>query len=86
MGLKNGIGYSSLSGIVYLGKQNTKSKTWVGKKEDITSEFLDMVHMFFTQGTIRNVSCGQDENLIINIKKDKESIGKLIKALNEIVV
>ena len=40
MATKTGIGYSPLSDKVYLGKQNTEKRMWVGEKSDITSDFI----------------------------------------------
>jgi len=38
MAVKYGIGYSPLSDKVYLGKQNTEKRIWVGDKNDITNQ------------------------------------------------
>lgn len=85
MANKNGIGYSPLSDKVYLGKQDSKKGIWVGEKRDITSEFLAVSNAFFSENTIRTISCSdEDDNLFINIKKDKKSIEKIIKTLSKI--
>jgi hypothetical protein len=47
MAVKNGIGYSPLTDKVYLGKQNTEKRLWVGDKKDITNEFLAVASEFF---------------------------------------
>ena len=84
MATKNGIGYSPLTDKVYLGKQNTEKRLWVGEKKDITNEFLAVSHEFFEENTIREIgNSNGNSNLFINIKNDKESIEKVIKNLNK---
>jgi hypothetical protein len=85
--IKNGIGYSPLSDKIYLGKQNTEKRMWVGNdKKDITDEFLAVAHEFFQENTIRSINCTNgNTNLFINIKKDKKSIKKVIKNLNKML-
>jgi hypothetical protein len=84
MSIKNGIGYSPLTDKVYLGKQNTEKRLWVGEKKDITNEFLAVSHEFFEENTIREIgNSNGNSNLFINIKNDKESIEKVIKNLNK---
>jgi hypothetical protein len=84
MKAKNGIGYSPLSDKVYLGKQNTEKRIWVGDKKDITNEFLAVASEFFEENTVRDIICSNGaSNLFINIKNDKESIEKIIKNLSK---
>jgi hypothetical protein len=89
MTIKNGIGYSPLTDKVYLGKQNTEKRIWVGEKKDVTNEFLAVASEFFEENTIRDIGCGGKSNLFINVKNDKESIEKVIKnltnRLNEVI-
>lgn len=87
MANKNGIGYSPLSDRVYLGQQNQEKGMWVGKKTDITNQFLDVAFAFFEENTIRTIdSSSGNQNLIINVKNDKEGIEKIIKNLNKRLV
>jgi hypothetical protein len=84
MATKNGIGYSPLTDKVYLGKQNTEKRIWIGEKKDITNEFLAVSHEFFEENTIREIGDSNGKkNLFINSKKDKVSIEKLVKKLNK---
>lgn len=84
MAVKNGIGYSPLTDKVYLGKQNTEKRLWVGDKKDITNEFIAVASEFFEENTVRDISCSNGaSNLFINIKNDKESIEKVIKNLTK---
>ena len=84
MALKNGIGYSPLTDKVYLGKQNTEKRMWVGEKKEITNEFLAVASEFFEENTVRDISCSNGvSNLIINIKNDNTSIEKVIKNLTK---
>ena len=85
MAVENGIGYSSLTDKVYLGKQNTEKRIWVGNKKDITNQFIAVSLEFFEENTIRNISFsnGTTTNLLINIKNDKESIEKVINNLTK---
>lgn len=84
MSIKNGIGYSPLSDKIYLGKQNTEKRIWIGEKKDITNDFLTVSFEYFEQNTIRNIgSSDGTENLFINIKNDKSSLEKIIKNLSK---
>jgi len=84
MSIKNGIGYSPLTEKVYLGKQNTEKRLWIGDKKDITNEFLAVAHEYFEENKVRDISCSNGKsNLFINIKNDKESIEKVIKYLQK---
>lgn len=84
MANKNGIGYSPLTDKVYLGKQNQEKGMWVGEKTDITNQFLDVAFTFFKENSIRSIdSYSGSQNLIINIKNDKEGIKKVINFLNK---
>lgn len=83
MSTKKGIGYSSLSDKVYIGKQNTKKGMWIGEKEDITDDFLHVAFQYFGENTIRSIKTGEKENLLINILNDKESVEKLIRKLSK---
>lgn len=84
MAVKYGIGYSPLSDKVYLGKQNTEKRIWVGDKNDITNQFLVVACEFFEENTVRDISCSSGaSNLLINIKNDKASIEKVIDYLNK---
>jgi hypothetical protein len=84
MAVKYGIGYSPLSDKVYLGKQNTEKRIWVGDKNDITNEFLAVASEYFEENTVRDISCSSGaSNLFINIKNDKASIEKVIDYLNK---
>ena len=84
MAVKNGIGYSPLTDKVYLGKQNTEKRLWIGVKKEITSDFLTVASEFFEENTIRDIGCSNGaSNLFINIKNDKSSIEKVIKNLTK---
>lgn len=81
MSIKKGIGYSPLTEKIYMGKQNQEKGMWIGEKEDITSDFINVMFQYIepnTQRTIRTES-GSETNIFFNIKKDKESIEKAIK-------
>lgn len=84
MATKTGIGYSPLSEKVYLGKQNTEKRMWVGEKKDITSEFIAVSLEFYEVNTIREIAGSSGSvNLVINIKNDKSSLEKTIKTLTK---
>lgn len=81
MSIKKGIGYSPLTEKVFLGKQNQEKRIWIGEKEDITSDFINVMFQYVepnTQRTIETAS-GLKTNIFLNIKYDKESIVKAIK-------
>jgi len=81
MSIKKGIGYSPLTEKIYLGKQNQEKGMWIGEKEDITSDFINVMFQYIepnTQRTIRTAS-GSETNIFFNIKRDKESVEKAIK-------
>lgn len=84
MAIKNGIGYSPLTEKVYLGKQNTEKRVWVGDKKDITNDFIAVSFEYFEQNTIREIgSSDGSKNLFINIKNDKAGLERIIKNLNK---
>lgn len=84
MAIKNGIGYSPLTDKVYLGKQNTEKRLWVGDKKDITNDFLAVASEFFEVNTIRDIGCSNGEsNLFINIKNNRASLEKVINNLTK---
>lgn len=84
MAIKNGIGYSPLTEKVYLGKQNTEKRLWVGEKKDITNEFIAVSFEYFEENTIREISRSNgSKNLFINIKNDKEGLERIIKNLTK---
>ena len=84
MAVKYGIGYSPVTDKIYLGKQDTKKRLWVGDKKDITNEFLAVASEFFKENTVREIDCSNGTSkLFINIKNDKASIKKLIKHLTK---
>ena len=81
MSTKRGIGYSSLTDRVFIGKMNNKKGMWVGDKEDVTNDFLHTSFQYFEEGTVRTVvnPVSGKENFFLNIKKDKEGLEKLAK-------
>lgn len=86
MTIKKGIGYSPLTEKIYLGKQNQEKGMCVGDKEDITSDFINVLFQYVgpnQQRVIRTVT-GSESNILINVKNDKESIDKSIKHLQKI--
>ena len=85
MGFKKGIGYSALSDKVYLGKQNKEKGMWVGEKEDVTNDWLNIAFEYFEENSIRNIGSpnSDKENLFINILNDRESLERVGKKLLE---
>ena len=83
MSTRKGIGYSGLSDKVYLGKQNREKGMWVGEKEDITNDFLNVCFEYFEEGTMRTIRSSDYENIFINIRRDEKNIKKLIKNLEK---
>lgn len=81
--IKTSIGYSPLSDKVYLGKQNQDKGMWVGEKKDVTSDFIAVSLAYYEENTIREIGGAEVPNLVINIKKDKASIERTIKALEK---
>lgn len=80
---ETGIGYSPLTENVYLGKQNPQKRMWVGEKKDITQQFIAVMFEYVPLNTTRTITNGTDENIFINISKNKDSISKLIENLKE---
>ena len=80
---KMGIGYSSLSEKIYLGKQNQAKGHWIGDKEDITSEFLFVLEQYIPKQTARTVVCGESESTVFHIVNTKEGYEKAIKYFQE---
>jgi hypothetical protein len=79
MSIKKGIGYSELSDKIYLGKQNKEKGIWVGDKEDITNDFLNVCFAYFEEGNSRTINSKDKTNMFVNIRRDEESILKAIK-------
>ena len=84
MATKNGIGYSPLTEKIYLGRQDTKNRIWVGEKKDITNDFLAVSSEYFAENTIRDIVCNTgSSNLFINIKNEPKYIKGVIKNLTK---
>ena len=83
MSRRKGIGYSPLTDKIYLGQQDRKKGMWIGEKEDITNDWLNIAFQYFEENTVRNIGSSDKQNLFINVKKDKESIEKVIKRLQK---
>lgn len=58
---------------------------WIGEKEDITNDWLNIAFQYFEENTIRNIGSptSKKENLFINIKNDKKSIERVVKNLQK---
>jgi len=87
MATKKGIGYSPLTEKIYLGKQNKEKGIWVGDKEDITSDFINVMMDYIPENTTRTIT-GLDtlsQNMFINVKYDKKGIEKVIKYLQKLL-
>lgn len=83
--IKNGIGYSSLTEKIYLGRQNIEKQLWIGDKEDITSDFINVLFQFLPENTSRKL-VGLDtmsENIVMNFQNNNQSIKKAIKFLQQ---
>jgi len=64
------LGYSALTGNIYLGKQN--GDHWVGEKRDVTSEFIQVMLHKFEPNSIQNISVdghGKYRVLVVDIGK-----------------
>lgn len=83
MSRRKGIGYSPLTDKIYIGQQDRKKGMWIGEKEDITNDWLNVAFQYFEENTVRNIGSSKKQNLFINVKKDKESIEKVIKRLQK---
>lgn len=85
MSIKKGIGYSPLSQKVYLGKQNKERSMWIGQKEDITSDFVNIMFQYVDKNKVRRITTvdGLDETFFMNVANDKKSIEKAIKFLKD---
>ncbi len=84
MSTRKGIGYSPLTESVYLGRQNREKGMWIGEKEDITSDFINVVLQWVGDNESRTIDGSKgSENILINCKGDKESIEKVIKHLQK---
>ena len=83
--MKNTIGYSELTDRVLIGKANEVKGIWIGEKEDITNIFLNVCFQYFPEGEVREIGSHNlnKTNMFFNVKKDKESIEKTIKYLQD---
>ena len=85
MRIKKGIGYSPLTEKIYIGKQNQEKGVWVGDKDDITSDFINVMFQYVKPNTSRIIrtESGSEENIFFNVTKDKKSIEKAIRYLKK---
>jgi len=83
MSRRKGIGYSPLTDKIYIGQQDRTKGMWIGEKEDITNDWLNVAFQYFEENTVRYIGSSNKQNLFINVKKDKESIEKVIKRLQK---
>ena len=81
MSIKKGIGYSPLTEKIYLGKQNKEKSMWVGDKEDITNEFLNVLFEYVPKGSSRIIKSGSGTNIILNIEQNEVSMERAIEFL-----
>lgn len=83
---RKGIGYSPLTDKVYLGRQNREKGIWIGEKEDITNDFLQVSSQFFEKNTVRtiNVSNGSKE-IFIHCGDSKKEIESVINYLKKLI-
>jgi len=84
MSTRKGIGYSPLTESVYLGRQNREKGLWIGDKEDITKDFINVALQWLGDNEAREIHGDQgSENILINCVNDKESIEKVIRHLQK---
>ena len=83
MSKRKGNSYSPLNDKIYLGQQDRTKGMQIGEKEDITNDWLNVAFQYFEENTVRNIGSSNKQNLFINVKKDKESIEKVIKRLQK---
>ena len=82
---RKGIGYNPIDGKVYLGRQNREKGMWVGDKEDISEDFLNVLMQWLEDNGCREIKNGKGEttNLLLNIVDDQESLMRTISFLNK---
>lgn len=82
---KTGIGYGVLTDRVYIGKQDPIKGMWTGKKDDITSDFINVMFQYIESNTVRTFGNGDgiDHNLIMHLECNADSIEKGIKMLQD---
>ena len=85
MSTRKGIGYSPLTEKVYLGRQNRAQGRWIGEKEDITSDFINIMLEYVPMNTSRTFGSSPDVNTdtLIHVGCDAERIKKVIKMLQK---
>lgn len=81
MSIKKGIGYSPLTQKIYLGKQDKTKGMWVGDKEDITSDFINVLFQYVGKNESRKITTVNrlDETILCNIPNTKEGFNIAIK-------
>lgn len=82
---KKGIGFAPLTERIYLGRQNREKGEWIGEKEDITNDFLNICFQYFPENTSRVIGTpsSMSRNMFMNIKMDEKSIKSFIKELEK---
>lgn len=88
MATKKTIGFSHMTSRVYLGRMTKDKSMWAGNdREDITTDFLNVLFQYVKPNTGRTVSnaSNPEVNILLNIKQEKESVKKAIKYLEKLL-
>jgi hypothetical protein len=64
------LGFSPLTGRVYLGKQ--RNDLWVGEKRDVTSEFTQVMLQIYEPGETRTITVNGVPKYSVTVKKMEE--------------
>lgn len=84
MDAKIGIGFSSLTEKVYIGKKSKNGGKWIGNdKKDITSEFIGTMFQYVEPNTTRTIQSLDEVSIFMNVRLDDESINKAIVYLKK---
>jgi hypothetical protein len=85
---RKSIGLSPLTDRVYLGRQNKEKGLWIGEKEDITSDFVNLMLQFIKDDEYReivNQKTSEKEYFILKVKNTKEDIKEWIENLKALL-
>jgi len=83
--IESRLGYSTITECVYWGKVNTETHQWLGKKKDVTDNFLNvLLDGYLPENSHRGIEVnGKSKYDLFNISHTREGFNKAIAYLNK---
>lgn len=86
MTTKKAIGYSPLSKKIYLGRMNKEKGMWIGVKEDITQDFVNVLVQYLKHDELKElkkIDSEKVEEYVLKVKNTKEDLLKISEAFKK---